>query len=45
LVAWFLGEHLLLKDFEPYVIIFMNVGVVITVAIVKLLRDFGPYGI
>jgi hypothetical protein len=34
-------------DFEPYRYraIFMNICVVITVAKVKHLRDFGPYGI
>jgi hypothetical protein len=34
----------LLRDFGPG-IIFLNVCVVITVAILMLLRDFGPYGI
>jgi hypothetical protein len=38
------GEHLLLRDFGPYGIIFMNVCVVITVATVLLLRGFGPDG-
>jgi hypothetical protein len=45
LVDWLLGDHLLLRDFYPYVNIFMNVCVVITVAMVMLWRDFGPYGI
>jgi uncharacterized YccA/Bax inhibitor family protein len=35
---------MLLRDFGPYGIIFMNMCV-ITVAMVMLLRDFGPYGI
>jgi hypothetical protein len=43
LVAWLVGDHLMLRDFCPYVIIFMNVRVVITVAVVMLLRDFGSY--
>jgi hypothetical protein len=39
-------NHLLLRDFEPYGIIFMNVCVVITVvALTMLSRDFGHYGI
>jgi hypothetical protein len=41
--VWLLGDHLLLRDFGPYGIIFMNVCVVITVAMVILLQDFGPY--
>jgi hypothetical protein len=45
LVAWLIGDHLLLRDLGPYGIIFMNVHVVITVAMVMLLRDCGPYGI
>jgi hypothetical protein len=40
--AWLAGDHLLLRDFGPYVIIFMNVSVVINVPMVTLLRDFGP---
>jgi hypothetical protein len=36
------GDHLLLRDFEPYVIIFMKVCVDITVAMVMLLRNFVP---
>jgi uncharacterized YccA/Bax inhibitor family protein len=36
-VGWFVGHHLLLlRDFGPYVIIFMNVCVVIIVAMVWL---------
>jgi hypothetical protein len=37
--------HLLLRDFEPYRIVFMNVCVVIAVAMVMLLRNFEPYGV
>jgi hypothetical protein len=44
LVAWLVGDNLLLRDSGPYGIIFMNVCVVITVAMVMLLRNFGPYG-
>jgi hypothetical protein len=36
------GDHLLLIDFGPYGIIFLNMCVVTTVAMVMLLRDFGP---
>jgi hypothetical protein len=36
---------LLSRDFGPYGIIFMNVCVVITVAMEMLLRAFGQYGI
>jgi hypothetical protein len=39
------GDHLLLSDFGPFGIIFMNMRVVITVAVVILLQDFGPYGV
>jgi uncharacterized YccA/Bax inhibitor family protein len=39
-VGSLVGDHLLLRDFEPYGIIFMNVCVVINVAMVMLLRDF-----
>jgi uncharacterized YccA/Bax inhibitor family protein len=39
LVAWLVGDHLLLRDFGPYGIIFTNMCVVITVAMVILLRD------
>jgi hypothetical protein len=42
--CWLVSKHLLLSDFRPYVIIFMNVWVVITVAMVMLLRNFGSYG-
>jgi hypothetical protein len=34
---------LLFRDFGPYGIIFMNVCVVITVAMAMLLREFGHY--
>jgi hypothetical protein len=37
--------HLLFGDFELYGIIFINACVVITVAMVMLLRDFASYGI
>jgi hypothetical protein len=43
--CWLVGDHLLLKDFNPYGIIFMNVRVVITFAMVMLLRDSGLYEI
>jgi hypothetical protein len=36
---------ILLRDFGPYRIIFVNVCVVIMVFVVMLLRVFGPYGI
>jgi hypothetical protein len=39
------GDHLLLQDFGPYVIIFMNACAVTTVTMIMLLRDFGPYGV
>jgi hypothetical protein len=39
------GDHLLLRDFAPYGMIFMNMCVVITVVMAMLLRDSGPYGI
>jgi hypothetical protein len=42
IVGWLLDDHLLLSDFGPNEIIFMNVFVV-TVAMVMLLRDFGLY--
>jgi hypothetical protein len=45
LAAWLVGEHLLSRDFGSYGIIFMNVYVVLTVAMTMLLRDSGPYGI
>jgi hypothetical protein len=40
-VAWFVGYDLLLVDFEPYGLIFTYVCVIVTVAMVKLLRDAG----
>jgi hypothetical protein len=47
LVGWFVGwlvrDHLLLRDFGSYAIIFMNVCVVIIVAMVMLLRYSGPF--
>jgi hypothetical protein len=39
------GDCLLLRDFGPYKIIFMNVCVVITIAMAMLLDNFEPYGI
>jgi hypothetical protein len=36
---------MLFRDFEPYGIIFTNVGVVIIVTMVILFRDFEPYGV
>jgi uncharacterized YccA/Bax inhibitor family protein len=36
LVAWLVGEHLLLRDFGPCGIIFMNACVVITIAMVMM---------
>jgi hypothetical protein len=36
---------MLLKGFEPYGLILINVCVAATVAIIILLMDFGPYGI
>jgi hypothetical protein len=42
LVSWLVGDHLLLRDFGPYGIIFM---IIITVIMVMLLRDFEPYGV
>jgi hypothetical protein len=42
---WLVGDNLLLRDFGLYWIIFMNVCVIITVAMVKILRYFWPYGI
>jgi hypothetical protein len=38
-------DNLHVTDFGPYGIIYMNMCVVITVAVVMLLKDFGPYGI
>jgi hypothetical protein len=40
-----LVDLLLLKDFGPYGIIFMNVCVLIAVAVIMVLRDLGPYGV
>jgi hypothetical protein len=49
LVGWLVGrsvgDYRLLWDFCPYGIIIMNVYFVITVAMVVLLSDFGPYKI
>jgi hypothetical protein len=42
LFAWLVGEHLLLRDFGPYRIIFMNMCVIADVIMVMLLRDFEP---
>jgi hypothetical protein len=42
-VGWLVGHHLLLRDFWPYGLIFMNVCFVITVAMVMLQRHFGSY--
>jgi hypothetical protein len=41
--AWLVDDHLLLRDFGPYYIIFMYVCAVMTAAMVMLLRDFSPY--
>jgi hypothetical protein len=38
LIGSLVGCYLLLRDFEPYVTIFVNVCFVITVAMVTLLR-------
>jgi hypothetical protein len=43
-VDWFVGDRLLLRDFGLYGIIVINVRVAISVVMVMLLRDFGPYG-
>jgi hypothetical protein len=45
LVACLVGDYLLLRDIGPYIIIFINMRVVITVTMEMLLRDFGPHGI
>jgi hypothetical protein len=37
------GDHLVFRDFRPYGIIFMNMCVVTTVAVVMLLSGFVPY--
>jgi hypothetical protein len=39
------GDHLLLKASGRYGTMFMNMRVVITVAMAILLRDFSPYGL
>jgi len=39
------GDHLLLRDFGPYGIIFMMACVGLTVAMAMLFGDFGPHGI
>jgi hypothetical protein len=39
--CWLVGDHLLLRDFGSCRIKFMNVYVVMTVAMVMLLRDVG----
>jgi hypothetical protein len=44
LVDSLIGDHLLIIAFRPDGIIFMNVCIVTTVAMLMLLRDFGPYG-
>jgi hypothetical protein len=44
LVGWLVGNHLLLRDFGPYVIIFM-IMCGLTLSMVMLLRDFGLNGI
>jgi hypothetical protein len=43
LLAWMFGDNLLLSDFERYGIIFLNDFVIVTVAMVMLLRGFVPY--
>jgi hypothetical protein len=43
--CWLFGDHLIFEIFEPYAIIFTNVCIVITVAMVMVLREFGQYGI
>jgi hypothetical protein len=42
LEVWLVGDQLLLRDFGPYGIIFMNVCDVTAVAVV-MFRDIGPY--
>jgi hypothetical protein len=44
MVAWLVGDHLLLRYFGSYGILLFNV-VVITAATVMPLRDFWAYGI
>jgi hypothetical protein len=41
-VCMLVGDHLLLRDFGPYVMILTNVCVVITVAMALLLRQVAP---
>lgn len=45
LVTCLVGDYFLLRDIRPYIIIFINMRVVITVTMEMLLRDFGPHGI
>jgi hypothetical protein len=44
-LAALLVDHLVLRNFGPYGIIFMNVRFVTTVAMAMLLQDFGAHGI
>jgi hypothetical protein len=44
-LAWLVGHRLLLRDFEPYGISFMNMHDVITAAMFVLLRSFCRYEI
>jgi hypothetical protein len=44
-LGWLVGDPLCLRDFGPYGIIFINVCVIITVAMVMLLGIFGSYRI
>jgi hypothetical protein len=41
----FVAEHLLLRDFGLYRVIFVNVWAVTAVAVDMLLLNFGSYGI
>jgi hypothetical protein len=43
--CWLVGNYLLLSDFGPYGVIFMNVCVIVMVAMAMWLGVFGPYGI
>jgi hypothetical protein len=45
LATWFVSDHVMLRDFVPYVSMFMNVCLVIKVVLVMLLKDFEPYEI
>jgi hypothetical protein len=45
LVCSLVGDNLLLREFGPYVIIFMSVCAATSVAVLMLLRNFGSYGI